>query len=334
MTEKWTAEAANRWWDEQKWPVGPNYVTSDAVNDVQMWMDATFNPELIRRELSWAADIGLNSLRVFLSYTVWENEREIFERNFETFLTLSEEAGMSVMPVLFDDCAFDGGADPVYGPQPDPIPGVHNSRWVPSPGFTVQDDPARLEACRAYVEAIIGAHRSDPRIIVWDLYNEPGNTKRTDKSLPLLRRAFQWAREAAPLQPLTVGPWHFGPEYAEVNRICFEESDVISIHAYTPMEATLRRLERARQYGRPILITEWMHRPNGNFIEDHLPLFCREKIGAWHWGLVRNRTQTHLWANHTDEERASSPWQHDLLHPDGSPYIPGELALFRSLSPR
>ena len=45
--ERWTNQAANEWWQHQKWPVGINYVTSDAVNNVEMWMDSTFNDSLI-----------------------------------------------------------------------------------------------------------------------------------------------------------------------------------------------------------------------------------------------------------------------------------------------
>ena len=42
--KRWTEEAAQRWWNTVRWPVGVNYVTSDAVNDIEMWMDATFHP--------------------------------------------------------------------------------------------------------------------------------------------------------------------------------------------------------------------------------------------------------------------------------------------------
>ena len=32
--ERWTEEQKNRWWAQQPWAIGFNYVTSDAVNDV------------------------------------------------------------------------------------------------------------------------------------------------------------------------------------------------------------------------------------------------------------------------------------------------------------
>ena len=66
MRAKWSLQQIQAWWKRQPWPVGANYVPSDAVNDVQMWIGETFNPDLIRRELSWAAELGMNTMRVFL----------------------------------------------------------------------------------------------------------------------------------------------------------------------------------------------------------------------------------------------------------------------------
>jgi len=332
--ERWTKEAAQAWWERQVWPVGVNYVTSDAVNDIEMWMDATFHPELIRKELKLAAEIGFNSVRVFLAYAVWERERGVFMNHFETFLRLAAENGLSVMPILFDDCAFDFGKQPEYGPQPEPVYGVHNSRWVPSPGFGVQDDPEKVGLLEEYVKAVIGAHRADERILVWDLYNEPGNSQRGERALPLLCSAFDWARSCKPVQPLTAGVWmHKGNEAVEI--WCVEQSDVISLHAYAGCEQTEELLNRYQAYGRPMLVTEWMHRPNGSTIRTHLPLFHRDKVGAWQWGMIVGKTQTNLsWKtmNGGTPEPEPALWQHDLLYADGTPYDRGEVELIAALT--
>lgn len=47
------------------------------------------------------------------------------------FLTISSKHNHGVIFVLFDDC-WKGNWQ--IGTQPDPIPGVHNSQWVQSPG--------------------------------------------------------------------------------------------------------------------------------------------------------------------------------------------------------
>ena len=334
MRDRWTRERARAWWDGQAWPIGFNYVTSSAVNDVQMWMKDTFDPMLIDRELRLASEWGYNSLRVFLSYTVWREEGKAFLDSFETFLTVAAKNGLTVMPVLFDDCAFDFGAQPFYGPQPEPVPGVHNSRWVPSPGFAAQDDPALLPSLRAYLQAVIGAHRGDARVLAWDLYNEPGNAGRGEKSLPLLAHAFEWAREADPVQPLTAAPWVY-EGFDRVNRCLIEESDVVSLHTYLSPDGTKALVDRFRREERPVIITEWMNRLTGSTLEALLPWFRSEKIGAYQWGLVKGRTQTNLsWAtmNGGTPEPDPAVWQHDVMYPDGRPYDVDEMALVRRLS--
>ena len=66
-----------------------------------------------------------------------------------------------MMPILFDDCRFDD-RDPYPGRQDDPKPGVHNSRWTPSPGYATADDPARWPQLQAYVSDLVGSLRQRP----------------------------------------------------------------------------------------------------------------------------------------------------------------------------
>lgn len=327
-----SCEKINCWLEKYPLPIGINYVTSDAVNSLEMWMKDTFNPEKIEKELATASSTGFNSIRVFLPFTVWKHERKDFLNSFDVFLDICEKNSLSVLPILFDDCAFDFGSEPVYGRQPEPVPGVHNSRWVPSPGFSVQDDPEGLKLCLSYLDDIIGDHRSDAIIIAWDIHNEPGNTKRRSKCMPLLTAAFEEARSISPDQPLTAGVWlHQGND--EVNRWQLENSDIISVHAYTPLERTRELVNKYRQPGRPFFITEWMHRPAGNTIKDHLPYFHSEKIGCWQWGMIVGKTQTNLsWKTMNGGVPEPDPqlWQHDLLYPDGTPYDPEEIRMIRS----
>jgi hypothetical protein len=48
-----------------------------------------------------------------------------------TFLKIANSHNIKTIFVLFDDC---WKAEGKLGPQPDPIPGIHNSRWVQAPG--------------------------------------------------------------------------------------------------------------------------------------------------------------------------------------------------------
>ena len=173
----------------------------------------------------------------------------------------------------------------------------------------------------------MGAHANDERIVAWDLYNEPGNTKRGNECLPLLVNVFRWARECDPSQPLTASPWRTGV-YDSTYYAMIELSDVLSFHSYNDLETTLSKwVEPIEKYDKPMFVTEWLCRERGNTFESHLPLWAEKKISCWQWGLVVGKTQTNLWWG----ENKCEPWQHDTLHPDGTPYRPEELALMREL---
>ena len=115
--------------------------------------------------------------------------------------------------MLFDSC---WEPNPHLGPQHPPIPGVHNSGWVQSPGKARLLDTAVEPELRAYVQGVVGAFANDDRILGWDIWNEPDNggrdraedvpakVKRVDELLP---KAFAWARAMHPSQPLTSGVW-------------------------------------------------------------------------------------------------------------------------------
>ena len=162
-----------------------------------------FGPETIEQELSWA-EAYYNGLRVFLQFLVWQADPNGFKERLERFLALVHRHDMRVTPILSDDCAF-GGKEPTLGPQENPIPGVHNSRWVPSPGPSRVVDPASWSQLRDYTQDVIGSFAEDTRVLAWDLYNEPGNAGMGLKSLPLAEAVFSWAREVGPNQPLTAG---------------------------------------------------------------------------------------------------------------------------------
>src|SRR4051812_18869650 len=63
---RWDTAKANQWYQQQPWLVGANFVPSDAINELEMFQAATFNPGLIDKELGMADSIGMNTMRVFL----------------------------------------------------------------------------------------------------------------------------------------------------------------------------------------------------------------------------------------------------------------------------
>ena len=323
---RWAEQKAWEWQKRTGRLFGFNYVTSTAVNSTEMWQKETFDRETIKRELALGAVTGYNSCRIFLQYIVWEHERDGFLETLREFCEIANSAGISVMPILFDDCAF-AGKEPYLGKQNPPSPGVHNSGWTPSPGTVIADNPEKEQDICDYVKNVIGSFKDNKYIVIWDLYNEPGNNGRGDKCLPLLEKSFEWARSAGPVQPLTAGTW----EYKDYDLSFAGLSDVISYHDYFPLAESEKKIELLKKHNRPLLCTEWLHRPNGNTFQNHLPLYKRENIGIYNWGLVNGKTQTHLdWSTMNGKPDASPKiWQQDIFYPDGTPYDENEIDLIR-----
>ena len=320
----WPVEKANKWYQDKGWVIGCNYLPPTAVNSTEMWQKESYDPISIDRDFAMAVDIGFNSCRVFLPFIVWEAEKDEFIATFDNFLTIANKHGITVMPILFDDCAF-AGKEPYTGKQAEPIPRIHNSGWTPSPGFTIADNPRSGEILKEYVQTIIKEFTADNRILLWDLYNEPGNSGRGAKSLPLLRNAFKWARECTPTQPLTAGVW----EWKEWDLECISLSDVISFHSYASIEHTRAQTDDLAKLGRPLFCTEWLHRLYNNTVETHLPFFKERGVSIYNWGFVNGKTQTHLSWNM--DENPPAIWQHDLFDKDLKPYSMDEIGLIKKL---
>ena len=325
----WTSEQANAWYERIPWQVGFNYIPAYAVNTTEMWQSESFNITAIHNELLLASSAGYKSIRLFLPFIVWENERASFLSHFESVLSIASKCGMSVLPVLFDDCAFDNGKDPVLGKQPDPIPGSQLGRWTPCPGFAVADNPEKQPLLREYVHAIVELHRDDPRILAWDMFNEPGNTNRNNESLPLLVNSFRWTRECNPIQPLTSGLW-LHDQRNSVTAAMLELSDVVSFHTYTSLDTTKEFVDYLSEQKKPLFVTEWLCRTGNNTFFTHLPFFAHNKISCWNWGCVVGRTQAHL-QYFVNSDPAPKVWKQDVFNPDGSPYDPEEIELIARL---
>ena len=327
-TSRWTEAQAWEWYRAQPWLVGCNFIPSTAINQLEMWQAETFDPATIDRELGWAAGIGCNTMRVFLHDLLWETDRAGFLARLDRFLEIC--AGHAIRPLLvsFDDC---WNQEPKPGLQPAPKPGVHNSGWMQSPGTTVvTGDPAGWSRLEGYVQGVLAAFGHDNRILGWDLYNEPGNNKLGERSLPLLQAVFGWARAAAPSQPLTVGIWY---DNAALNEFSLAASDITSFHQYRAEPEGLRaQITSLKALGRPVICTEYMARQAGSLFERYLPVFKQEGVAAINWGLVDGKTQTKYPWGSPGGGPEPQPWFHEIFHTDGRPYDPAEVELIRSLT--
>ena len=121
QTPRWPEQRANAWYAAQPWLVGSNYVPRSAINQLEMWQEATFNPAEIDRELGWAEALGMNTMRVFLHDLAWQQDPSGTRRRIDRFLGLAKKHKIRPIMVLFDSCWF---PFPSVGIQPVPRKGM------------------------------------------------------------------------------------------------------------------------------------------------------------------------------------------------------------------
>lgn len=322
----WSSEKAQDWRKNLPWLRGSDFIPSCAINQLEMWQKETFDSVTIDRELGWAENIGLNCMRVYLHHLAWEIDKDGFKRRMNEYLSIADKHGIKTIFVIFDDCW-----NPIYkaGKQPDPKPGVHNSGWVQDPGELIFTNPDIVTVLEEYVKDILLTFHNDPRIILWDLYNEPGNSGYGNRSMNLLMMIFKWSREMNPVQPLTCGVWNHNLK--ELNSFQVSNSDVITYHNYSDEIKHQAMIDTLKLFNRPMVCTEYMARRNNSLFSNILPILKAQNIGAINWGLVSGKTNTiYAWDTPMSDGSEPSLWFHDIFKKDGIPYNQEEINIIKT----
>lgn len=327
---KWSAAKAKQWYAAQGWLRGSNFQPSTAINQLEMFQAATFDTTTINRELGWAEGLGFNVMRVYLHHLLWTADKEGFKKRLHQYLTISSRHKIKTLFVFFDDCWNDTAW---VGLQPAPKTGIHNSGWVRDPGTMLYSHPDTMKTLEAYVKDILTTFKNDQRILLWDLYNEPGNSGQFEKSMPLLQNVFKWARDVNPSQPVSAGLWNDDPRFTGLNKFQLDNSDVITYHNYRYIDVHKQTIDTLKKYNRPIICTEYMARTNASLFQLIMPLLKKENIGAINWGFVSGKTNT-IYAWHTPMPAGNEPdvWFHDIFRKDGTPYSREEFDFIMRIS--
>ena len=347
---KWSIEESQNWYSQNNWIVGCNYLPSNAINQLEMFQEETFDVEINKKELSWARQLGFNSVRVYLHDLLWSDPVGFSER-LNILLDICASLEIKPLLVLFDDCHR---PYPKLGIQPKPVAGVHNSGWKQSPGMAIvngihEEQSNNLEIIRLkkFVTEILNNFKDDQRILMWDIYNEPGQFGIGDKSLTLLELTWKWAYEVRPSQPLTAC---LDGSVGEGNiKLNAENSDIITFHTYEG-EKLQETIDKLKVHKRPLICTEYMAREFGSTFEFSLPIFKENNIGCYNWGLVAGKSQTHFgWSTILDLQKKKEDgkfledgddipepeiWFHDILRKDGTAYNEKEVEFIKAITAR
>lgn len=200
---------------------GFNYQPSYGSSGFELWQK--FDAKVIETELERGKRYfpKINALRWWQSWDSFIRNPRRYGENFETTLRLADKFGLVVMPVLFNrwhDATLD------YG-------GIYLDHFVV--GFSWVYRPNLFDA---FLETVVGGHKDDPRILAWDLCNEPYSYGMPRDRMPAdiveaetnwLRGLHQRCKQLGAKAPITVGI-HPGVPLELVEPIC----DLPSIHPY------------------------------------------------------------------------------------------------------
>jgi hypothetical protein len=232
---------------------GFNYQPSYGSSGFELWQN--FDARLIEIELGRGKHYfpKINTLRWWQSWDSFIRNPSRYADHFETTLSIAEKFGLAVMPVLFNRW-HTSSID--YG-------GIYIDDFLPGASLI-----QKAKMFDAFLEALVGRHKDDPRILAWDLCNEPFfyGPQFPQKAIVMeaerawLKSLRDTCKALGVQAPITVGIVGMWPE--AIDPLC----DVLSIHAYlgNNSEAARKSFAQsldgaaafARKAGKPLLATE------------------------------------------------------------------------------
>lgn len=301
----------DQWTETEAWEWHEKTGTIKGFNAPMEAYPGMCREEIFRR----AAELGYNSIRIWVP----SNAEECI-RFMHRLLDEASRYGLTVSPVL--------GL-------------VHY--------FDIPDRDMAEEKVREYLEKVILEFRDDPRIILWDLVNEPAlsyflqGEVWTEKALAHLewcKRCIRWTRELSPDQPVTVSAIYLTDHIYRDNEVIlqFKEvaamNDVHNFHLYDlskdRMKAIHDMVNMLRGISdRPIVCTEAVARTRGGTFARSLSAFSKYHIHFYNWGLYTSDANWDV-AWELSSFEPYEPWFHDVLHPDGTPYEYRDLEWIRN----
>ena len=159
---------------------------------------------------------------------------------------------------------------------------------------------------------------------------------KAELSMMLLKKTIGWVRSIQPIQPITMAPWQndwsCDTKVSALDNYMFTHSDVISFHCYEDKKGMKKRILELKRFDRPMFCTEYMARPLDSTFQDILPLFKQHNIGAYNWGFVAGKSQTHCPWDSWQKPYLSEPelWFHDIFRANGEAYDKKEVEFLKS----
>ena len=297
-----------QWTEQQAWEWDKKVGPIKGFNEPAAGYPGMSLEDIIKK----ASEYGLNSVRFWVhGGTVEEQIADIHK-----YADISEKYGMTISPVL----SFQ-----------------RRKEFFGNP-----DEEQGLKEAEKAIKAIITPFKDDPRIVLWDIWNEPNcdifladggtNEKQTRHELDWIEKMVHWCREVRLSQPITSSIFFDSGARADTTSSLFQRRvevenmmDLHNFHSYAcsnkgqDIDVTLRKIRKMSD--RPIVCTECLTRPNGSGVGRTLTKFADEHVHFYIWGsFISDRNWTVKWMRSTYD-----PYEvvfHNTMYADGD-YIDG-----------
>jgi hypothetical protein len=254
------------------WLRGFSVVPSWGARIEQAWLD--YDPLKMRAEIAPARLLYANCIRLWIEFTAWMQAPRQVTASFLDAVAAIDEAGMKTMPCLFNrwhDSRFDYGGTYLENIL---------KGWSP-----------HLE----YVQALVAPLAADPRILVWDLCNEPqaGASWAREMTPEYSQKEHAWLSDVARTvracgarQPITIGTMT-GENIEAFADLC----DVLCGHPYAHDAVGLEKLIGAfrdlqQKYGKPLLVNESIPGAEDDQQRGELAALYDRELGAAGFGWM------------------------------------------------
>ncbi len=303
------AKERKQWTEKQAWDWEKKVGTIIGFNQPESAYPGMTNLEILRK----AADLGFNSVRFWLKGEDVDAQIAYIKKMADE----AESCGMTISPVLSLQRKY------------------FNDK---------ENEKENLKIVEELVKTLIRPFANDERIVLWDIWNEPGfktGDPETFREMEWVEKMVHWCREENLCQPITASIIWDPDRDADVSSPTWEKRrqveammDLHNFHSYdcarnfgAEIDYTLDRIRRISN--RPIVCTEAMIRVNGSSVQRTLPVFAREHVHVYLWGLYNNDWNWSVkWGRSTYD--AFDPMFHDFLWADGDAYDAREFPFIKN----
>ena len=275
---------------------GALYLPARDFNFYQMW--SNYSPQIIERDLSYAARLNLNAIRTWVSYEFWLENPRAHEAEIEHFLATASSRNIKVLFSLFENVGTNPTNETLMDTDPRTAPPVR------SPSLKVVKNQNRWPKPRQFVRWFMNRYRDDKRLLAIEAMNEPGWRKDVKR---FARDMFQTLLHERATVPLTVGATSL------VNSVDYLDwgSDILQFHYNYPSNKQIFRnllqdhQELSSKIEQPIWLTEWQkvasfgwsssNQKVKNWYPDYsslAPLIRQYSVGNFFWSLMLKPSYT------------------------------------------